>query len=317
MWESCPSLLCYLPCSPRSASETAGQTGLPAVLQHTHFGFQVFAHIVRSLWKPVCSPHCLPCPACPNPTGPDTTSSQSSPASLPPSQPGLLSLPFELSLHQERPGPHLQGRRDIHLPEGLGRRSGTAEGEQSAPPCQPKPATPDFLVRIRVCALLSLLDAASGKTNSCPPPTCLHCLVCRWLSGSSRLMRPAWHFSAYLGCAPSASPPSSARGSKHIAKAAKPFRPFFFLNKQEDHKVCLHGRPAKHETPAVHGSGPGSCNERGPMSTVELLPGARSFACALPLSLAQGWAGARGEGSDLAAPCRPASSSSGGQSSHN
>lgn len=24
-----------------------------------------------------------------------------------------------------------------------------------------------------------------------------------------------------------------------------------FLNKQEDHKVCLHDRPAKHKTPAV------------------------------------------------------------------
>lgn len=116
------------------------------------------------------------------------------------------------------------------------------------------------------------------------------------------------HISAYLGCAPSPSPPSSAWGSERAARAAKPFRPFFLKkkkNKQDDHKVCLHDRPAKHKTPAVPWLRTWQLQQAGANIHSGIAPwGREPGVCTATVLSAVGQAGAQGgEGGLISLPC--------------
>lgn len=79
-----------------------------------------------------------------------------------------------------------------------------------------------------------------------------------------------------------------------------------FKNKQDNHKVCLYDKPAKHRTPAVPWLGTWQLQQEGSDIHPQLLPGVWSFKSA-PLSSWQGRVQARREGSDLGAQHQPTS----------
>lgn len=175
-------------------------------------------------------------------------------------------------------------------------------------PCQPKPATLHFLARIWAYALLSLPDPTlPDSQDQFLPSSNLSPLPCPQPALRKKPSNEAGvHISAYLGCAPSPSPPSSAWGSEHAARAAKPFRPFFFfLNKQEDHKVCLHDRPAKHKTPAVPWLRTWQLQQAGANIHSGIAPwGREPGVCTATVLSAVGLAGAQGgEGGLISLPC--------------
>lgn len=143
------------------------------------------------------------------------------------------------------------------------------------------------------------------KINSCPPPTCLHCPVHSLLSGRSRVMRLACTSRLTWAVLPRLLLPVRHGVPNMLPELQNHLGLFFFLNKQEDHKVCLHDRPAKHKTPAVPWLRTWQLQQAGANIHSGIAPwGREPGVCTATVLSAVGLAGAQGgEGGLISLPC--------------
>lgn len=176
-------------------------------------------------------------------------------------------------------------------------------------PCQPKSATLDFLARIWAYALLSLPDPTlpDSQDQFLPSSNLSPLPVHSLLSGRSRVMRPACTSPLTWAVLPRLLLPVR-HGAPNMLPELQNHLGLFLKkkkNKQDDHKVCLHDRPAKHKTPAVPWLRTWQLQQAGANIHSGIAPwGREPGVCTATVLSAVGQAGAQGgEGGLISLPC--------------